>query len=205
MSDRLTSSLKQVVKGLLFRPRGISLGKKSFVHRPWTIHSPSSIVIGDRTLIRADSYLSAIKEYAGNTYRPRIAIGDDVYIGRHCYFTAMQSIEVQDGCVLSEHVYITDLMHGFHPDRGLILYQPLESKGPVVIGAHSFLGYRVSIMPGVTLGKHCVVGANSVVTRSFPDYSMVAGVPARLIRSFSPSQGVWLRVHSDPSADQSRG
>ncbi len=69
--------------------------------------------------------------------------------------------------MLSEQVYITDLSHGLQPDRGPIMKQPLESKGPVRIGPRCFLGYRTAIMPGVTLGESCVVGANSVVTRSF--------------------------------------
>jgi lipopolysaccharide O-acetyltransferase len=64
----------------------------------------------------------------------------------------------------------------------------------VEIGNECFLGVRVSIMPGVTLGNHCVVGAHSVVTRSFPDFSMVAGVPARLIRTFDFCKGQWEYV-----------
>lgn len=69
--------------------------------------------------------------------------------------------------------------------------QPLESKGPVRIGARCFLGYRAAVMPGVTLGEHCVVGANSVVTRSFGSFSMVAGSPARLIKVYSAATGKW--------------
>ena len=103
----------------------------------------------------------------------------------------MDEITIGDGCVLSEHVYITDLMHGLHPDQGLIMQQPLQSKGPVRIGSGCFLGYRAAIMPGVTLGDHCVVGANSVVTKSFPAYSMLVGSPARLVRSYNRKTAKW--------------
>jgi lipopolysaccharide O-acetyltransferase len=72
-----------------------------------------------------------------------------------------------------------------------LVRQPLISKGPVKIGPSCFLGYRVAVLPGVSLGAHCVVGAHSVVTRSFPPYSMLAGVPARIIRRFNPSNNVW--------------
>jgi acetyltransferase-like isoleucine patch superfamily enzyme len=72
--------------------------------------------------------------------------------------------------------------------------QPLHSKGPIVIGPDCFLGYRAVIMPGVTLGRHCVVGANAVVTRSFPDFSMVVGSPARLIKRYDPQSREWVTI-----------
>jgi acetyltransferase-like isoleucine patch superfamily enzyme len=106
----------------------------------------------------------------------------------------IDTICIDDGCVLSEYVYMTDLFHGFDPTKGLIMSQDLISKGSVKIGESSFIGYRACIMPGVTLGKHCVVGANSVVTKSFPDYSMIAGSPARLIKTFSFEKQDWVSV-----------
>jgi len=135
----------------------------------------------------------AVSQYAGKSYRPYIEIGNRVYVGRYAYLTAMEGISIADGCVLSEQVYITDLNHGFDPACGPILSQELESKGPVKIGPNCFLGYRSAVMPGVTLGEWCVVGANSVVTRSFPAYSMIAGVPAQLIKVYSHQEGEWVR------------
>jgi acetyltransferase-like isoleucine patch superfamily enzyme len=134
----------------------------------------------------------AVSEYTSLHYRPSIEVGDSVYIGRYAYFVACDKIKIGDRCVLSDNVYVTDLSHGYDPRRGPILGQDIESKGPVIIGENCFLGYRTAIMSGVTLGEWCIVGANSVVTKSFPAYSMVAGAPAKIIKSYSHKLERWV-------------
>jgi acetyltransferase-like isoleucine patch superfamily enzyme len=184
--------LKEAVKALLYRPRGVTFGERSYIHRPYSISGRDRVRIGKRSFIRSGLHIQAIHEYAGVAHQPLIEIGDDVYIGSNAYFTAIDKICIGDGSVLSEHVYITDEFHGMDPRAGLIMNQPLISKGPVIIGRACFLGFRASVMPGVTLGDHCVVGANATVTRSFPAYSMVGGSPARLLKSYSLESGAWL-------------
>jgi acetyltransferase-like isoleucine patch superfamily enzyme len=184
--------LKELVKILLYRPWGVTFGERSFIRRPYTIAGRKHVLIGARTSIGRDLHLLAVTEYAGLTYSPRVIVGNDVYIGRHAYITAIDSITIGDGCVLSEYVYVTDEVHGIDPRAGLIIKQKLVSKGPVVIGPNCFLGFCAAVMPGVTLGAHCVVGSNSTVTRSFPAYSMIGGSPARLLKRYSQSLGRWV-------------
>ena len=191
---RLLRPLRRVAKNWLERPRGAQMGKGSYIHRPYTLLYPEFLSVGDDTDIHANAYITPLKKYGEIKYNPEIKIGSGVYIGRYAYFVAIDSIVIEDGCVLSEYVYITDNAHGLHPNEGPIMKQPLECKGPVHIGRNCFLGFRTSIMSGVKLGDHCVVGANSVVTHSFPSYSMVAGSPARLIKVFSEKSKAWLPV-----------
>lgn len=187
----VAKAAKSLVKCILYRPRGVSYGRNAFIYRPAKIFGASRIALGDRTTILPHAYLNAVEEYAGVRHTPRIVIGNGVYIGRYVYLTAVDRITIGDGSVLSEHVYVTDLMHGLSPDGGPIMEQPLESRGPVQIGPGCFLGYRAAIMPGVSLGERCVVAANAVVTRSFGPLSMLAGVPARLIKTYSPASKRW--------------
>jgi acetyltransferase-like isoleucine patch superfamily enzyme len=187
--------IKETVKEFLYRPSDVVFGERSYIRRPYSISGGKQVRIGKRTSILGGLHIQAITEYAGVTYRPAIEIGDDVYIGGHAYFTSVDRIFVGDGCVLSEYIYITDEVHGMDPRGGLIMEQPLVSKGPVIIGRSCFLGFRVAVMPGVTLGEHCVVGANSTVTRSFPAYSMIAGSPAHMLKRYSHALGQWTSTH----------
>jgi acetyltransferase-like isoleucine patch superfamily enzyme len=184
--------LKQFVKDLIFRPSGIDMGPRSMVRLPRWVHNGERIRMGADCFIGRLAVLHPLVDYDGTPQAGRIEIGDGVYIGGFAQIHAMQTLRIGDGCVLSEHVYVSDIAHGLDPRKGPIMKQPLESKGPVTIGRRVFIGYGCSILPGVTLGDHCVVGTRSVVTRSFPPYSMVAGSPARLIRRFDPETGQWV-------------
>lgn len=185
-----------LAKRIWRHPYGVQMGTGTSLLRPWHIKGRQYIAIGADTRILDHFRVQAIDEYAGQRYSPSVIIGNNIYIGREAYFTAIDRIEIGDGCVLSDYVYITDEMHGIAPDGGPIMEQPLLSKGPVKIGRRCFLGFRAAILPGVTLGDHCVVGSAAVVTRSFPAFSMIAGSPARLVKRYNQGTRSW-----DPASE----
>jgi len=180
----------------LLRPRGLNrLGSLTRVARPFTFVHGERISIGDRVLIGRNTLMQPIVRYLDQSFSPELVVGDDCYIGPDCQFHCVNGISLGRGCVLSDQVYVSDVGHGLDPRAGLIMDQPVHSKGPVRIADGCFIGFGSVVLSGVQLGQHCVVGARSVVTKSFPAYTMLSGNPARQIGSFDVSTGRWTRVH----------
>lgn len=176
---------------IFFCPSGLSFKNARKIELPRSIKNAECLKIGERFYMREGCIVNPIKILEGIEYNPSIEIGNDVYIGRYCQIHCMDRIWIGNGVVISEYVYISDLAHGISPSNGLIMKQPLVSKGAVVIGSDSLIGFRAALMPGITLGKNCIVGVGAVVNKSFPDGSMIAGVPAKLIKKYNYITGHW--------------
>jgi len=173
-------------------PAACRLGDGALLDEPRLLEGAAGIVLGPRCIIRRGAWLGVYPVPGALVTTPaEIRFGADTYVGFYACVTAVDRIEIGSGCVISDYFFASDHTHNFDPRHGSPRYQTLSSKGPVTLGRNCFVGYRVTVMPGVTLGEHCVVGAHAVVTRSFPPCSMVAGAPARLLKTFDFATGVW--------------
>jgi acetyltransferase-like isoleucine patch superfamily enzyme len=112
---------------------------------------------------------------------PVLVIGDRCLLGRGTAVVAHLGIELGDDVYTGVNVYITDQNHGYEVlDEPIGVQRPREA--PVTIGAGSWIGAGAVILPGTSIGRHVVVAANAVVRGEVPDRSVVAGVPARVVR-----------------------
>jgi acetyltransferase-like isoleucine patch superfamily enzyme len=122
-----------------------------------------------------------------------LRIGDNTYIGMFSILNGYANhLHIGERVSIAQHVNImTD--SGPNASPGMQKLYPIENK-PVSIGDDCWIGANCTILPGVTLGKFCIVAANSCVKNSFPDYSVIGGAPAKLIRNFSPEDIVKLNL-----------
>lgn len=112
-----------------------------------------------------------------------IALGAGSRIGAFCVISAAERIAIGSDVLIADRVFISDHNHESCDPERPIIQQGISAAAPVSIGDGCWLGISVCIMPGVTLGRNCIVGSGSVVTRSFPDASVIGGSPARLLKS----------------------
>jgi acetyltransferase-like isoleucine patch superfamily enzyme len=119
--------------------------------------------------------------------KARIQIGSGTSVGNDFVITANDSVKIGCDCLISYRVAIMDHSHVTGKGVGPVNSGLTQGK-PVEIGDKCFIGCNAVIMPGVRLGANCIVGANSVVTKSFEDGSVIAGAPAKLLRTTAPAK-----------------
>lgn len=173
----------------LYYQRKIKAGKGFYVSSIRSIRGFEYIGIGNNFKAGINLKLEAWDSYCDQTYTPKIKIGNNAIIGDDNHIGAINEIAIGDNLLTGSNVYITDHNHGNSDEKDCLLppvKRNLYSKGPVYIGNNVWLGNNVVIMPNVTIGNGVVIGANSVVTKSVPDYCIAAGVPAKIIRRNNP-------------------
>ena len=167
--------------GFFNRHQFKKLGKKSYIYKPLYISGLKNVSIGDNVGIWHHARIETISEWNGNEFHPKLEIGNNVMIGQNLHLTVADKVIIENGVVCSARVTITDISHLTDDIEHPILGQGIKTKA-VRICEGAFIGINAVILPGVTIGKHAIVGSSAVVTKDVPDYATVAGVPARIIK-----------------------
>ena len=172
----------------------------SKVHYSAVISNPEFISLLGASVGRGVWLYAMTGDSAGHRGVPELIIGRGVQIGDYCHITCSRRVEIGEDVLLGQRVFISDSNHVYRDISVPILRQGLTAR-PVMIGAGTWLGNH-AVIAGCTIGRNCVVGANAVVTHDVPDYCVVAGAPARIIKRYDASTGTWL--HSDSPSEQVR-
>ena len=169
------------------------MGRASVIGKDCTLRGGEYIEIGEYTGIGRHSVITCWDSYMGEKFSPSIKIGNDCSIGEYCHITSTNNIEIGNGVLTGRWVTITDNSHGKSLTSEMDI-PPVErkiySKGKVIIGDKVWIGDKASIMAGVCVGKCVIIAANAVVTKDVPEYTIVAGVPAKIIKRLSENKTV---------------
>lgn len=149
------------------------------------LREAGNISIGDDVTIGEHTVIELFSAYRDQAFTPHMEVGNYSHIGDHSHISCVNHIYIGNGVRMGRRVFITDNAHGAS-DRSLLdenpLFRPISSKGPVMIYDNAWIGEMAVILPGVTIGKGSIVGAGAVVTKDVPEYCVVGGNPARLIK-----------------------
>lgn len=153
--------------------RGAHVGAKSYLGNGCRVDRPWCVKLGKRFYAEEFTYLKVVGDKA------LLEFGESVFVGRGTEFDVIEGVTIGDHTVIAPGCFITDHNHGMAPDKR-IDEQPCVSE-PVTIGKDVWLGTKVVVLPGVSIGDGAVVAANAVVTKNVPPFGVVAGIPAKLL------------------------
>ncbi len=151
------------------------------------------IAMGNCVYIGKDVWLNVT--LTSESDGPSIVLGDRCVIGRRTMLSARNQIFLENDVTTGPGVLIMDHNHAYEDISRPVEQQGVTDGGTVRIGEGSFLGFGAAIVCSkgdLTLGRHCVVAANAVVTRSFPDYCVISGNPARVVSQYDPEKKTWV-------------
>lgn len=120
-----------------------------------------------------------------------VIIGNQTRIGLRS--TIIGPVRIGNHVILAQNIVISGLNHRYE-DPECPIHQQGVNTATVVIGNDSWIGANSVITAGISIGKHVIIGAGSVVTKDIPDYSVVVGNPARIIKKLDTSSGKWIKI-----------
>lgn len=162
------------IRAQLLRWRGARIGMRTRVASGGVVHRPWCLTMGERCQLEHNVFIKAAADSA------RIELGREVFVGFNSEFDISQILRIGDSVLIAPGCFITDHNHR-HSASISIASQGCESQ-PVLIEDDVWLGTRVVVLPGVTIGRGAIVAAGAVVTQDVVPMSVVAGVPARVVR-----------------------
>ncbi len=166
------------------------IGRRSRIKQPLKIQGKRHIHIGNHVLIQHKTWLAA---YAIDKKECLLQIGNNTVIGNFNHIYATRQIVIGDAVLTADKVYISDNVHSYENVNEPILNQKIKQLKRVVIGNGAWIGENVCII-GASVGKNSVIGANSVVTKDIPDYSVAVGSPAYIIKRYCFETETWRKT-----------
>lgn len=164
------------------RYRFKSCGEKLSLASPVYMSDEKYMTIGRNFKAKPGLRMTCIGKYNKVRYTPELIIGDNVSVNYYCHIGCLNRIVIGDNVMMGSYVLIEDHAHGKEPSETPVAQRELYSKGPIIIEDNVWIGDHACILAGVTIGRCSIIGANAVVTRDIPPYSVAVGAPAKVVK-----------------------
>lgn len=177
------------LRGLYYKFRFQGKGTRLRVGKGCRITNPQKIEVGNNVIIddNVELLVTTVNEKHNH---PLLILGDFVHLSKFNCIGCSGKVVLESHVRLAPYVHITDRNHCYDDILSPIWKQPISVKD-VYIGSETGIGFGAQIMPGVHIGKHCVIAAGSIVTKNVPDYSVVGGNPAKIIKQNNIKTKKW--------------
>lgn len=184
MRDYVRQPMKRVVlrsrlTAPWWRRRFHHFGEGAIMHKPAWVYGPQQMSIGAHSLVLQGTWLS-VESHAWGRPAPVLSIGARVGIRPYCMISAAERIEIEDDVIIAAFSSVIDSDHTFAAGNPNVMHNPLATA-PIRIGRGTWIAERVAVLRGADIGRCCIIGANSVVKGTIPDYSIAVGAPARVV------------------------
>ena len=187
--QKITIRIKRLFWNFFYSHNFKKFGKGVTVCNPLKLHGLKYIELHDKVFIQDLGWLLALKNDDDN---PILRIEEKTYIGHFVHIVAVKEVIIGENVLIADKVYIADNIHDYSNINIPIKDQKIKFKNKVFIGDNSWIGENVSII-GASIGKNCIIGANSVVTNNIPDYSIAVGSPAKIIKKYNFNTNKWVK------------
>lgn len=152
---------------------------------PIDLHGGKNIICGQKVFMGPNGDLSTWSSFCGVKYSPIIEIGNNVTLGANFHISAINHIKIGNNVLTGNDITLVDNGHGIVNFENMKIdpkKRILEMYDPLIIENSVWIGDKVTVVGGLTIGTGAIIGSNSVVTKSIPPYCVAAGVPARIIK-----------------------
>lgn len=167
--------------------RCLHIGKNAKFRLGGMVKNGKNIIIGDDFFIGKDFLLAS---YFGG----EVKIGNRVVAQERVRISAVESVIIGDDVLMGSDILITDNNHGMDAcDEKSYMEQKVSAKA-VKIGNGCWIGEKCTILSGCTIGERSIIGANSVVTKSIPAYTIAVGIPAKPIKQWNFESKTWEKL-----------
>jgi acetyltransferase-like isoleucine patch superfamily enzyme len=173
---------------------------------PRRIINPDRMFFGNNVFLGPGSFMIAMTHYPTITmehsekkqhiqqFNSKIIIGNNVTSTADLQIAAQSEITIEDDIMFASNIHINDALHGSENANEPYKYQKISRIAPILIKRGCWIGQNVVILPGVTVGKYSIIGANSVVTKSVPDRCIAVGSPAKVMKRWDENANRWVSV-----------